>query len=367
MPSNLNALLIAWASSLILVIGGVLLLEATYSPEKVAEQATEQAPDTEMASATDGEDQTAGIQATVTTTSHSPAEPALTAPGQALNTENTVVDTASIPQGIPVQPLTALMEESQFGPLPTVSADGRRSFDVYSVPHIRGQARFRIALLITELGKRARQTQRAVDMLPKEVGLAFSVYGSDLHTWGQKARADGHEVFLSIPMEPVNAQQNDAGPLTLMTGQSRRLRETMLRTNLGKFTGYVGVVNFMGSRFTAAPDSIRPVLDELKRRGLMFIDNRDSKFSRAASMAAGINMPWALNNGYIDDELDAAFIAVQLEKLEQRARAQGTALGIGRPYPVTYRTIEVWAEGLAAKGIELVPVTSIASQQLLPR
>lgn len=362
MPSNLNALLIAWASSLILVIGGVLLLEATYSPEKAAGPASEEQPADTTPDDPAGMDQSAGTTAPVA----EPAEPALTAPGQPVATSGQN-GTASIPQGIPVQPVTALMEESQFGPLPIVSADGRRPFDVYSVPHIRGNARFRIALLITELGKRARQTQRAVDMLPEEVGLAFSVYGSDLHTWGQKARADGHEVFLSIPMEPVNAQQNDAGPLTLMTGQSRRLRETMLRTNLGKFTGYVGVVNFMGSRFTAAPDSIRPVLDELKRRGLMFVDNRDSKFSRAAAMAAGINMPWAINNGYIDDELDAAFIATQLEKLEQRARAQGTALGIGRPYPVTYRTIEVWAEGLAAKGIELVPVTSIASQQLLPR
>ena len=361
MPSNLNALLIAWASSLILVIGGVLLLEATYSPEQASEQADAVAGETQMADA--GELEQTNLP---TSTSPEPAAPALAAPGQA-PAASSVDDTASIPQGIPVQPVAALLEESQFGPLPIVSVDGRRSFDVYAVPHIQGEARFRIALLITELGKRARQTQRAIDMLPAEVGLAYSVYGSDLHTWGQKSRADGHEVFLSVPMEPVNAQQNDAGPLTLMTGQSRRLRETMLRTNLGKFTGYVGVVNFMGSRFTAAPESIRPVLDELKRRGLMFIDNRDSKFSRAASMAAGINMPWAINNGYIDDELDAAFIAAQLEKLEQRARAQGTALGIGRPYPVTYRTIEVWAEGLAAKGIELVPVTAVASQQLLPR
>jgi polysaccharide deacetylase 2 family uncharacterized protein YibQ len=259
------------------------------------------------------------------------------------------------------------MESSKFGPLPVIAPDGRRAFDVYSVPHIRGTSRFRVALLITELGKRSRQTTRAIEMLPAEVGLAFSVYGTDLHDWGQRARADGHEVFLSVPMEPVNAQQNDPGPLTLLTSQSRTVRTNMLHTLLGKFSGYVGVVNHLGSRYTAAPESIRPVLDELKRRGLMFVDNRDSKFSRAATMAAGINMPWAINNGYLDDELDSAFIAEQLTKLEQRARAQGTALGIGRPYPVTYRTIQVWAEGLAAKGIELVPVTSIASQQLLPR
>jgi polysaccharide deacetylase 2 family uncharacterized protein YibQ len=370
-PSNLNTLLIAWASSLILVLGGVLLMEATYSPDGADTETTEQtaaatsdtASNTAQAeNAADNADDTAPAENS-TELSTAP----IAAPGQASEPVSNTASVGAIPQGIPVQPVAALLEESRFGPLPKIADDGRRSHDVYAMPHIRDTRKARIAILITELGKRARQTQRAIDQLPETVSLGFSVYGSDLHEWGQKARADGHEVFLGIPMEPANVQQNDPGPLTLLTTQSRRVKETMLRSSLGKFSGYVGVVNYMGSRFTAASESMRPVLDELKRRGLMFVDNRDSKFSRAATMAAGVNMPWAVNNGYIDNELDAEFIAAQLDTLEKRARAQGAALGIGRAYPVTYRTINVWAAGLDARGFELVPVSSIAGQQALPK
>jgi uncharacterized protein len=372
-PSNFNRLLIAWASSLIFVIGGVLLLEATYSPDNAEEHDPAIAEsDAHGTEAHDGNPENLAVA----TGSHTPATPTgetnLPAPGQA-QTQNTAPSTdeaasvQAIPQSIPVTALADLLEESNFGPLPTIAKDGRKPSDVYAAPPLLDRTRGRIAILMTDLGKKARNTTRAVDELPANVSLAFSVYGNNLHDWGQKARSKGHEVFLSVPMEPVNYPQNDPGPLTLLTGQSTRGKVNLLRSSLGKFSGYVGVVNFMGSRFTAASDSIRPVLDELKRRGLMFVDNRDSKYSLAASMAQGINMPWAVNNGYIDDALDAKSIAAQLTELEKRARAQGTALGIARAYPVTVRAIKVWEATLEERRFILVPVTSIASQQALPR
>ncbi len=372
MPSDYNKILIAWASSLIFVIGGTLLLEATYTPDQShgdntpAQVSSEEGshaadPHAEEAKDTHSETKQHGDHAADTD------ETDLPAPGQPAVDTSRPAAISAIPQGIPVTALPELLEESNFGPLPKIAKDGRKSYDIYAAPRVRDRTKSRIAILVTDLGKKSRNTKRAVDQLPKNVSLAFSVYGSNLHDWGQKSRAKGHEVLLAIPMEPVNYPQNDPGPLTLLTSQTNRIKVNLLRSSLGKFSGYVGVVNYMGSRFTASSDSIRPVLDELKRRGLMFVDNRDSKYSLAASMAQGINMPWAVNNNYIDNTLDSESIAAQLIELEKRARAQGTAMGIARPYPVSIRAITVWAKTLDERGFALVPVTSIANQQALPR
>ena len=373
MPSNLNRLLIAWASSLILVVGGVLLMEATYTPpgpDAENQPVSDQNADTPDDTATAAQDQAppttdpSGTDAPAAATSPASDIPA---PGQPPATNNQASQVSAIPQGLPIQPIQDLMEQSNDGPLPKIAADGRKSYDIYAAPRISDRSLSRIAILVTDLGKKARNTKRAIDDLPANVSLGFSVYGSNLHEWGQQARAKGHEVFLAVPMEPVNYPQNDPGPLTLLTDMSTRTNLSLLRSSLSKFSGYAGVVNYMGSRFTAAPESIRPILDELKRRGLMFIDNRDSRYSRAASQAQGINMPWAVNNGYVDDNLDAENIASQLNELEKRARAQRTALGIARSYPVTIQAIKVWAATLEERGFSLVPVTSIAGQQALPR
>ena len=369
----MNNLLIAWAFSLIFVVGGILLLEATYTP---GEEPTDDAVLASSAETTAGEDANTAIGSgalspEITDNKAAPTTDAaaLPAPGQIVDTPDPSQPSASIaiPQSIPIEAIPELLEQSNFGPLPIIAKDGRKSSDIYAAPPSHDRSAGRIAILLTDLGKKARNTKRAVDELPPSVSLAFSVYGSGLHEWGQKARRAGHEVYLAVPMEPTNYPQNDPGPLTLLTTQSTRVKLNLLRSSLGKFSGYVGVTNLMGSRFTAASDSIRPILDELKRRGLMFVDNRDSKYSLAASMAQGINMPWAVNNGYIDNDLDTESIAAQLAELEKRARAQGTALGIARAYPVTVRAIQVWAATLEERGYSLVPVSSIAGQQALPR
>ncbi|MEX0299513.1 MAG: divergent polysaccharide deacetylase family protein [Kordiimonas sp.] len=188
-----------------------------------------------------------------------------------------------------------------------------------------------------------------------------------MNRWGERSRRDGHEVFLSIPMEPVNYPQNDPGALTLLTSHSQRESTNILRQSLGRMTGYVGVLNHMGSRFTAASDSLRPILDEINRRGLMFVDSRTTPYSRAAAMGRAMGLPVALNNGYIDKELAPDLIAEELKKLEVRAQTQGAAMGMARPYPVSINAIKVWVATLEERGFVLVPVTSIANRQAIPR
>lgn len=367
MLSNVNALLIAWAISLIVVVGGVLTLEAVHDPNAPTEQTAE----TPAAEAEKAADEPAG-ETPSNAGQKAPAEAAtapddvsgMPAPGQQQTGSQLDIDAQRI---IPAVALPELLEQSPQGPLPKISEDGRKPFEVYAAPRPTTPAAARIALMVTDLGLRRPNTKRALAELPTNVAFAFSPYTSELNSWGEQSRRAGHEVFLTLPMEPVNYPQNDPGPFTLLTSYSTRENINILKTSLGKLTGYVGVVNYMGSRFTAASDSIRPVLEELNRRGLMFVDSRTTRYSRAAAMAKAIGLPVAINNGYIDEDLSRTKISDQLEKLEQRAKVQGTAMGLARPYPVTIEVIKVWTATLEERGFALVPVTSIANMQPIPR
>ncbi len=395
MPSNLNALLSAWAVSLIIVVGGVLFFEVTHDPDSQIEQdkveTTGEAPQQDAGTAVV---QTTKEQESVASPSNDTAgEPLIeqvtpditpadqgqaSLPGQDPVTGLTTAETkppalqepapvAQITGGVRVEADPALIEQSNQGPLPRMSNEGARAFDAYAAPTPDTGNRAKIALIITELGMRSRSTRRAIADLPSRVTFAFSPYASNLMEWGEQARRTGHEALLMIPMEPVNYPQNDPGPLSLLTSRSPRENINLLKSSLGRMTGYVGIVNHMGSRFTAASESLRPVLEEIQRRGLMLVDSRSTPYSRAASMARAIGLPTAFNNAYIDEDVNPAVIAQQLEELEKRARVYDYAVGIGRPYPVTIDAVKLWAAGLPERGFELVPITAVADRQPLPR
>ena len=383
MLSNVNALMIAWASSLILVVGGVLLLEATYTPKPHDMEATDNGAgehaetnpdipqlDSHSANTMQNEHSNPQIEIKSSPSTSSTAITGRPAPGQV--TDKSLMDDAAgsakpIPK-IPPVALPDLLEQSPQGALPKIASDGRMPYQVYAAPaEIKDPNKPRISIMVTDLGMRSRVTRRALAELPQGVSLAFSPYSPNLNGWGEQARRAGFEVFLTIPMEPVNYPQNDPGPLTLLTELSGRDNNNILRSTLQKFSGYVGIVNHMGSRFTAASDSIKPVLEEIHKRGLMFVDSRTTPYSRAGAMARAIGLPVAINNGYIDDDLAKDQIAAELGKLEQRARAQGAAMGLARPRPVTLSAIKIWAASLEERGFVLVPVTSIANRQTIPR
>lgn len=246
---------------------------------------------------------------------------------------------------------------------PVIGPDGLIAWQEYARNYDVDDNSPRIAILITDIGLNTRSSDRAINDLPGQIDLAFSPYGRNLQRWMDKARAKGHEGFLMIPTEPLNYPANDPGPHTLISDLSEQDNLLRLDWVLSQVTGYVGVVNHMGSKFTASEVALTPILNDLKNRGLMFLDARSTRFSMAARMARGINMPVAMNDRYIDNIIAAKDIQMQLGELEKTATTFGAAVGLARATPLTITEISKWAMSLKEKGIELVPVSAIANRQ----
>ena len=256
-----------------------------------------------------------------------------------------------------------LIEESRYGPLPKIAADGARASEVYARPPVfAGTIRPgapRIALVIGGLGLSAAATRAAIEQTPAAVTLAFAPYGDALDEAVKRAKADGHEVLLQLPMEGFgDAAATSPGPHTLALGATPRQTIDDLHWLMSRMGGYVGVSNFLGARFTADKEAMTTTLQEIGARGLLYLDDGTSGRSLAAGLAPGLGVPAA----HVDVVLDGtpATLRTALLRLEAAAREKGSAIGMASDRPDMLGPINQFAAGLEGKGIALVPVSALA-------
>lgn len=221
----------------------------------------------------------------------------------------------------------------------------------------------RIALLVGGLGLNAAITDEAVAKLPGAVTLAFAPYGTDLETATRRSREAGHEIMLQMPMEPLDYPATDPGPQTLTTAAKPAENLDRLRWGMSRFSGFIGVSNFLGAKLTGDEAALLPILREIGSRGLVFVDDGSSSRSRTGEVAAQGQIGAVRADLVIDPVPRAEMIDRALDKLESVARERGFALGSASGLPLTVERIARWADTLEGKGILLVPVSAAFAQR----
>jgi polysaccharide deacetylase 2 family uncharacterized protein YibQ len=259
-----------------------------------------------------------------------------------------------------------LVERGKHGLLPKVGADGARPAEVYARPLTPQQrsAAVRVAIVVGGLGIGGQSTGDAIRKLPPSVSLAFAPYGAELERQATQAREDGHEVLVQAPMEPFDYPDNDPGPKTLLVAATPEQNQDRLHWMLGRVPGAIGVVNYMGGRFTATEPAIAPVVRELGGRGLLYLDDGSSGRSLAAQVASGVGTAGARADVVIDAVQRGPEIDQALARLESLARQNGHAIGFASALPVSVERIARWLRQAEARGVTLVPVSALAP---LPR
>jgi uncharacterized protein len=266
--------------------------------------------------------------------------------------------------GAPKAPVDRkLLELTRHGTIPKVGPDGARAFALYAekrdVPANKKDWP-RIAVIVGGLGISASGTADALAQLPAPVTLALAPYGAELERLAEQARAQKHEVLLQVPMEPFNYPDNDPGPQTLLTSQSPDQNIDRLHWLMSRFQGYVGVLSYMGGKFTASEAALAPVLRETAKRGLIYVDDGASPRSIAGQLAGSQNLPFAKTDIVIDAVPTPTEVDHALARLELAARERGSAVGLARALPATVAHIATWAKTVESRGFVLVPITMVA-------
>jgi len=120
-----------------------------------------------------------------------------------------------------------------------------------------------------------------------------------------------------------------------------------------------GVNNHMGSKVTQNSRVMEIILENLKTRGLYFVDSRTTAKTVAYKIAKNLNIPCAKRDVFIDNEKNEETIRQQLWNLARKAEKRGFAVGIGHSRPLTLKVLKQETEKIQAKGYQFVFVSDI--------
>jgi hypothetical protein len=257
----------------------------------------------------------------------------------------------------------ALLEESQHGPIPKIASDGRTPAMIYAkaskLP--AGQDEPRIAIILGGLGVSASVTAEALEKLPGPITFAFTPYTASLEKLAASASAHEHELLLQAPMEPFDYPDNDPGPQTLLTSLPPAQNVDRLQWLMARMQGYVGITNLMGSRFTASDPALSPILREIGKRGLIYVDDGSSARSVAGQIAGTQNLPFVKADITIGAASSPTEVDQALARLELKAREGGGAVGFAQASPAVVARLDEWAKKIGARGFVLIPISTVAS------
>lgn len=245
--------------------------------------------------------------------------------------------------------------------LPRRAANGHISMTYYARAVDEADTRPRVAVLMSGLGQSDADSRAASGSLPGAVSLGFSPYATNPDPLLADARSHGHEYLVTLPMESTGYPLNESGPHALLTGNEPAANARNLLWVLSRMQGEVGLTGasdgLRGERFAQAEALLNPVLDQLARRGLLYVDPRPGTPARPGMATATL---------VIDDPPDRVSMDTKLALLEQRARDGEAVLGLaGRPRPVTIERIAAWARGLDSRGVALVPASALVRPPLV--
>jgi polysaccharide deacetylase 2 family uncharacterized protein YibQ len=258
-------------------------------------------------------------------------------------------------------PLAEVSEAGPYGVLPRIGSGNKKPQNVYARTVSAGIIHSdmpKVAILLGGMGLNVELTRRAITTLPGEVTFAFAPYGEDLQAQVNKARARGHEIMLQLPLEPFGYPAANPGPKTLMAEADPKANLDALAWHMGRFAGYTGITNYMGAKFLGDAQALRPILAEIKKRGLVFLDDGAANRTMSEEIGQIVGLPVKSGAKVIDADPAQQSIEHALDELEAEAKANGFAIGTGTGLDVTIDTIEEWSRSLAEKGILLVPVSA---------
>jgi polysaccharide deacetylase 2 family uncharacterized protein YibQ len=263
-------------------------------------------------------------------------------------------------------PAEAREESSRPEPHKAVSAEYAGAPDVPSMPaeapdtepvedgasHLPGH----VALVIDDLGERPEDLE---PLLALGVPITYAVLPYEKHTKEVVAelRKRRVEMILHLPMQPLNGE--DPGPGALTVDMDEEQLRTATEAALSAVPGAVGVNNHMGSRLSENEHALVPVLQEIGRRGLFFLDSRTSASSLGYRTARALGLPAAERHVFLDRDPSPEGVRTQFQRLLELSRTRGAAVAIGHPLPDTLQVLTEEVPKAKEAGFVFVPVSDL--------
>lgn len=206
-------------------------------------------------------------------------------------------------------------------------------------------SRPQIALIFDDLGESLKELKDIYDLdIPVTLsiipGLKFS---KNIAHIGARCN---FSIFIHLPLQPK--QEKSTYSKTdkykfISSSQSKRENKNILKYYLNYMRIAIGLNNHMGSAATEDSELMNFVLDDIKRKGLVFVDSRTSLESVAYDLASQKKIVCGYNEGFLDSVDSVEAIEKKIEELVIKAQEKSKIIVIAHPRK---NTIEVLREKL---------------------
>jgi polysaccharide deacetylase 2 family uncharacterized protein YibQ len=220
----------------------------------------------------------------------------------------------------------------------------------------------RIAVAVMGIGLSAKATDEALSVLPSAVSVVLSPYSSDPHTLVEAARKKGHEVWMTLPVEGETFPMQDNGAASLLIGAPAKDNMMKLYNLMNLAQGIVGFVSSPRPAFVHSVQDSRPIVGEIFRRGMAFVDTSPNPAALPRDAAESSKSPYAAVDFVFDGDLSESVMRERLAKLEELAKNRGYASVLIAADAATYPLLLDWWTGLAQKEIATVPLSALAKK-----
>jgi polysaccharide deacetylase 2 family uncharacterized protein YibQ len=220
-------------------------------------------------------------------------------------------------------------------------------------PRPAPDARGRLAILLDDGGQKFDLVPAAA-ALPTEVGFAILPFLPKSSETAVALHDAGHEIWLHLPMEPEHYPADNPGPGAILMTMTPQEMRTAVHVALNNIPHAVGVNNHMGSKATADLRTMTWIMQELKARGMAFIDSRTTTATVAEDAARAQGVPTNRRHVFLDNERRPEAIRTQLEEAVNRCRIEGEIIAIGHMDAVTIEVLSKELPTLAKRGADLV-------------
>lgn len=251
------------------------------------------------------------------------------------------------------------LEPTKYGEIPALGADGKGPGQLYAAQEIVAtDDKIKVAFIFSNLGRNAPLHDKILASTPPGVTLAYLPYGNNLKNQMSAARSKGHEVLMNLPMEPADYPYTDTGPNTLLTGLTKEQNMDRLHWALAQGHEYVGVMNLHGSLFLASSQDLKPVLHEIDKRGLLFVESETCYRSQVqtASHTPRLKSHFLLGESLTPSELQATLI-----RAEQMAEKSGFITIVAHTSPLNMPVLLTWIKKAQEQNYVFVPVSQAAN------
>jgi len=232
-----------------------------------------------------------------------------------------------------------------------VASDLVYRFDVFQ--EVRG----RLAVIVDDIGYSLAGRDLLLDL---DLPLTLAVLPRLPYSarWDELAAANGYEVILHFPMEAANPDlEIGPGGIRIDTGEEEIGK--VLGENLAALPHAVGCNNHMGSSFTVDEPAMKRLLENLRSRGLFFVDSLTISGTATVSAAEGTGVKLGRRDVFLDHVDTEEAIAERFQAAQDLALRRGTAVVIGHYRHLTLAFLHDRLKDVAERGIQVVPVSDL--------